>query len=43
MLDGASHARTAAEAVLTPGTTSTHIKVNVAATFGQKMSPVGAY
>ena len=32
-----------AAAVLIPGSTSTHMKVNVAATFGQKMSPVWAY
>ena len=38
----ASHA-TAASAALIPGSTSTHIKVNVAATFGQKMSSVWAY
>ena len=34
---------TAAAAVLIPGSISTHMKVNVAATFGQKMSPVWAY
>ena len=32
-----------APAFLIPGSTSTHIKVNVAATFGQKMSSVWAY
>ena len=32
-----------AAAVLIPGSTSTHMKVNVAATFGQKMSPISAY
>ena len=37
----ASHATAAA--VLIPGSTSTHMKVNVAATFGHKMSPVWAY
>ena len=37
----ASHATAAA--VLIPVSTSTHMKVNVAATFGQKMSPVWAY
>ena len=41
-LAAASHA-TAAAAVLIPGSTSTHMKVNVAATFCQKMSPVWAY
>ena len=40
-LAAASHATTAA--VLIPGSTSTHMKVNVAATFGQKMSPIWAY
>ena len=34
---------TAAAAVLIPGSISTHMKVNVAATFGQKMSPIWAY
>ena len=33
----------AAAAVLIPGSTSAHMKVNVAATFGQKISPVWAY
>ena len=37
---GVSHA---AAAVLIPGSTTIHTKVNVAATFGQKMSPVWAY
>ena len=41
ILAEASHATAAA--VLIPGSTSTHMKVNVAATFGQKMSPVWAY
>ena len=40
-LEAASHATAAA--VLNLGSTSTHLKVNVAATFGQKMSPVWAY
>ena len=30
-------------AVVIPGSTSTHMKVNVAVTFGQKMAPVWAY
>ena len=34
--------RATAAAVLIPGSTLTHMKVNVAATFGQKMSPVWA-
>ena len=34
---------TAAAGVLIPGSTSTHMKVNAAATFGQKMSPIRAY
>ena len=38
-LAGASHATAA---VLTPGSTTTRMKVNVAATFGQNMSPVWA-
>ena len=42
ILEAASHA-TAAAAVLIPGWTSTHMKVNVVATLGQKMSPVWAY
>ena len=37
---GGSHATAA---VLSPGSTTTHTKVNVTATFGQKMSPVWAY
>ena len=41
ILAAASHAT--APAVLIPSSTSTHMKVNVAATFGQKMSPVWAY
>ena len=41
ILAAASHSTAAA--VLIPGSTSTHMKVNVAATFGQKMSPVWAY
>ena len=41
ILAAASHATAAA--VLIPVSTSTHMKVNVAATFGQKMSPVWAY
>ena len=41
ILLAASHATAAA--VLMPGSTSTHMKVNVAATFGQKMSPVWSY
>ena len=42
ILVAASHATAAA--VLIPGSTSTHMKkVNVAAIFGQKMSPVWAY
>ena len=41
ILAAASHATAAA--VLIPGSTSTHMKVNVAATFGQKMSPIWAY
>ena len=41
ILAAASHATAAA--VLISGSTSTHMKVNVAATFGQKMSPVWAY
>ena len=36
-LAGACHATAA---VLSPGSTTTRTKVNVAATFGQKMSPV---
>ena len=36
ILAAASHATAAA---VTPGSTSTHMTVNVAATFGQKMSP----
>ena len=42
ILAAASHA-TAAARVLIPGSTLTHIKVNVAATFAQKMSPIWAY
>ena len=38
ILAAASHATAAA--VLIPGSTSTHMKVYVAATFGQKMSPI---
>ena len=34
---------TAASAVLMPGSTSTHMKMSVAATFGQKMSRIRAY
>ena len=41
ILAAASHAT--APAVLIPGSTSTHLKVNVAATFGQRISPVWAY
>ena len=41
ILAAASHATAAA--VHIPGSTSTHMKVNVAATFGQKVSPVWAY
>ena len=41
ILAAASHATSAA--VLIPGSTSTHMKVKVAASFGQKMSPVWAY
>ena len=41
ILEAACHATAAA--VLIPGSTSTHKKVNVAATFGQKMSPIWAY
>ena len=41
ILAAASHARAAA--VLIPGLTSTHIKVNAAATFGHQMSPVSVY
>ena len=41
ILTAASHATAAA--VLTPGSASTHMELNVAATFGQKMSPVWAY
>ena len=41
VLAAASH--DTAAAVLIPGLTWTHMKVNVAATFGQKMSPVLAY
>ena len=40
-LAAAPHATAAA--VLIPRSTSTHVQVNVAATLGQKMSPVGAY
>ena len=41
VLPAASHATAAS--VLIPGSTSTSMKVNVAATFGEKMSPVWAY
>ena len=41
ILAAGSHA-TAAAAII-PGSASTHMEVNVAATFGQKMSPVWAY
>ena len=41
ILAAASHATAAA--VLIPGSSSTHMKVNVAATFGQTMSPVWVY
>ena len=41
ILAAASHATAAA--VLIPVSTSTHMKVNVAATFSQKMSPIWAY
>ena len=41
ILAAGSHA-TAAR-VLIPGSTSTHMKVNVVATFGQKISPIWAY
>ena len=41
IMAAASHATSAA--VLIPGSTSTNIKVNVAATFGRKMSPVWAH
>ena len=41
ILAAGSHA-TAAR-VLIPGSTSTHMKVNVGATFGQKISPIWAY
>ena len=41
ILVAASHATVAA--VLIPGSTSAHMKVNVAATFSQKMSPIWAY
>ena len=41
ILAAASHATAAA--VLIPGSTSTHMKVNVVATFGQKISPIWAY
>ena len=41
ILAAASHAPAAAVLIL--GSTSTHVKVNVAATSGQKMSPVWAY
>ena len=40
-LAAGSHATAAA--VLIPGSASTHMKMNAAATFGQKMSPVWAY
>ena len=40
LLAGAFHA---AAAVLMPGSTTTHTKVNVAVTLGQKMPPVCAY
>ena len=43
ILAAASHATSTAAAVPIPGSTSTHMKVNVAATFVQKMSPVWAY
>ena len=42
ILAAGSHATTAA-AILIPGSTSTHMKVNVAANLGQKMSSVWAY
>ena len=41
VLTAASHATIAA--VVIPGSTSTHMKVNVDATFGQKMSPIWTY
>ena len=41
ILAAASH--DIAAAVLIPGSTATHMKVNVAGTFGQKMCPVWAY
>ena len=41
ILAAGSHATAAA--ALIPGSASTHMEVNVAATFGQKMSPVWAY
>ena len=41
ILAAASHATAAA--VIVPCSISTHMKVNVAAIFGQKMSPVSAY
>ena len=41
ILAAASHATAAA--VLISGSTSTHMKVNVAATFGKNVSPVWAY
>ena len=41
ILAAGSHATAAA--ALIPGSASTHMEVSVAATFGQKMSPVWAY